>query len=375
MVLNSNCGDVFIYASTIDKKTVSDIQFIANANIGQSNVVAMPNAYTKLDCVKGITMHISDKIVPHLLGEDIGCGVLLLKTSIRFLDYPDEALSDIIHTEVIKYNNTSFNFDSLHCWNKLSKDTQDEIRRTINNFGYAPHFVEAYENGYLAVHCGCSDIGRIVARHYSLLAIEHINKLLRKLSTKNLQPAELDKQQKYYISLIANNLCYLTKKDADDYLHDVSIIQDLARINRRNIATKITMSLCGIIYDQIDSTHNSYSNGILRNGAISAKKDERCVILLNSHDGILVCKGKGNEDWNCSAPAGAGNNRPKHEALNSFSSLYLEDGISEEVLCTYKSALDEAPIAYKDCEEIMKCITPTVDVINHLWPIYTFKIT
>ena len=175
---------------------------------------------------------------------------------------------------------------------------------------------------------------------------------------------------------VQRDLCYLTGSDMEDYLHDVAIMQQFANDNRYAMLNAICKGMGGKIVQHISSIHNyiDVENRILRKGAISAQKDEILVIPLNMRDGLLVCKGKGNPEWNYSAPHGAGRLYSRSNAKKLFTVEEYEmemEGIYST--CINEGTLDEAPFAYKDYREIMECIEPTVDILDRLIPIFNFK--
>lgn len=384
IILDSKYGEVKIYAETIEQEAISQIVNMANSSLGENaNIRIMPDAHAGAACVIGTTMKIIDKVCPNLVGVDIGCGVDLVKTDINFSERFDE-LDNVIRTYIpfgmeVHDNEVYFPFEELYCWNNLGKDVQDRARKAMGTLGGGNHFIEAYENGYLAVHSGSRNIGLAVAKYYQTLAEKRTNEYNRKLLTEVLQiipPKERENWIKTHKISIDKDLCYLTGIGMQDYLYDVGIMQKFAVQNRQTMLYDIVNNMNGAIIDKLTSTHNyiDLNNMILRKGAISAQKDELLVIPLNMRDGILICKGKGNEDWNYSAPHGAGRLYSRSKAKELFSvDEYAKTMKGIFSTCISESTLDEAPFAYKNYEEIIKCIEPTVEIIERLIPIYNFK--
>lgn len=243
------------------------------------------------------------------------------------------------------------------------------------------HFIEAYEGGWLAVHSGSRNIGYKVAKYYQDLAKKRLcdyshHQLMEQLKT--IEPKEREQWLAAHRVSIDAELAYLTGQDMEDYLHDVKELQLFANHNRYAMLYRITHALdsnIGVIA-HINSIHNyiDTENMILRKGAISAKFGEMLVIPLNMRDGLLLCRGKGNGDWNQSAPHGAGRLYSRSKAKENFTvEEYKEAMVGIYSSCINESTLDEAPFVYKNFEEIMECITPTVEIINRLIPIYNFK--
>lgn len=378
--------DVVIYAKTIEDQAIDQIKKMADSPLGKdAHIRIMPDAHAGAGCVIGTTMHITDKVCPNLVGVDIGCGVSLVQTYIDFgsrLDELDAVIRssipfgmDVHSTEKIWERD----FEELRCWDKLDKATQERAKCTLGTLGGGNHFIEAYENGYIAVHSGSRNIGLKVAQYYQNLAVKRIKEYNHSLRMEQLQFIEPVMRQQWLSEhhiTIDPDLCYLTGQDMDDYLHDVAILQEFAEQNRWIMLYAIVSAMGGEIDYCIDSVHNyiNVKEMILRKGAISAQQGQFLVIPLNMRDGLLICRGKGNTEWNCSAPHGAGRLYSRAQTKKIFTvEEYVEsmDGIYST--CINESTLDEAPFAYKDYQEIIDCIGPTVDIVDRFIPIYNFK--
>lgn len=384
--LESKYGNVTVYAQTIEQEAVSQVLTMANSPLGENaHIRIMPDAHAGAGCVIGTTMKVTDKVCVNLVGVDIGCGVDLVKTDIDFknrLPELDEVIrKNIPHGMEVHENEVYFDFSKLLCWDKLTKEVQDRAKRAMGTLGGGNHFIEAYRNGYIAVHSGSRNIGLAVAKYYQGLAEkrteEHNHKVLKE-QLQSIPPVEREAWLKQNKISVARDLCYLTGQDMQDYLHDVAIMQEFANQSRFTMLNTIATAMGGKIIRHIQSIHNyiDIDTMILRKGAISAKKDEILVIPLNMRDGMLICKGKGNADWNYSAPHGAGRLYSRSKAKELFSVEKYADTMEQAGIyttCVNENTLDEAPFAYKDYREIMECIEPTVEILGQITPIYNFK--
>ena len=384
ILYNSKHGEVIVYAKTIEQEAVSQILEMANSPLGENaNIRIMPDCHAGAGCVIGTTMKITDKVCPNLVGVDIGCGVDLVHTNI---DFSANLLKlDRVIREKIPYGmNThkeqrDWHFEELRCWEYLDKDTKALAKTSLGTLGGGNHFIEAYKDGWLSVHSGSRNIGFKVAQYYQKLAekrIKECNVVLLKEKLKSIEPTHRESWLKNNRLSVNKDLSYLTGQDMDDYLHDVSIMQRFANDNRETMLLDIIGVMGGEVIEYVSSVHNyiDTQNMILRKGAISAKKDEILVIPLNMRDGLLFCKGKGNPEWNYSAPHGAGRLYSRSKAKEIFTVEEYEremNGIFST--CINTSTLDEAPFAYKNYEEIMQCIEPTVEILDRLIPIFNFK--
>lgn len=378
-------GLIKMYAKTAEEEAIKQIIEMANSPLGENaNLRIMPDCHSGKGCVIGTTMKITDKVCPNLVGVDIGCGVDLIKTDICFNDRLQE-IDNIVREYVPFGMNThksikEWNFQRLRCWKNLDKRTKDLAYTALGSLGGGNHFIEAYNDGYLSVHSGSRNIGYKVAEYYQNLAEKEIMSKKKNIIEIELKNIETQKRQEW---LKSNNLsnfnkdfCYLQGKNMEDYLYDIKIMQEFAQDNRMTILRTIIKEMGGTILDHISSIHNyiDIDTMILRKGAISAKKNEKLVIPLNMKDGLLICVGKGNEDWNFSAPHGAGRLYSRAKAKETFTlEQYQNEMKGIFSTCINENTLDEAPFAYKNYTEILECIQPTVEIENRLIPIFNFK--
>lgn len=385
MILNSKNGDIVVYAQTIEQEAISQILAMANSPLGENaKIRIMPDAHAGAGCVIGTTMKITDKVCPNLVGVDIGCGVDLVKTDIDFASRLEE-LDAVIRKHIpygmeVREKEMAFpKLNQLLCWDKLPAETRERAERALGTLGGGNHFIEAYEDGWISVHSGSRNIGLAVAKYYQKLAEKRISEQNYRLLHEEMLKVEPSKREawlKEHKISVATDLSYLTGQDMEDYLHDVGIMQEFANQNRYTMLFIITQVMKGNMIQHIQSIHNyiDLDTMTLRKGAISAKKGETLVIPLNMRDGILICEGKGNEEWNCSAPHGAGRlySRSKSKELFSVEDFKeTMEGIFST--CIGESTIDESPFAYKDYKEIMECIEPTVTIKERLIPIFNFK--
>lgn len=388
--LKTNNGNVVkVFAKTIEHDAFQQIKNMANFEAYvDSKIRVMPDCHAGAGCTIGTTMTIDDKITPNLVGVDIGCGMLTIKLKDTAIDVV--GLDEVIDKHVPSGFNThdsskaKFNFDEIRCGKHV-----DLVRgsKSLGTLGGGNHFIEVGQGSdgtyFLIIHSGSRNLGNQVARYYQNLAWKNVNemKTVREQMIKKLKSegksatiaAELKKIQKPRAN---KELAYLMGDDYDDYMHDMKLIQEYAVLNRRTMANIIISNMGWSEDSSFETIHNyiDFKRRILRKGAVRAEKGELLLIPINMRDGSLVCIGKGNEDWNYSAPHGAGRllSRSKAKAkldLDEFKSQ-MTDVYTTSV---GQSTLDEAPDAYKSIDEIKECITDTVDIVDTLKPIFNFK--
>lgn len=387
MEFNSKYGKINIFAQTIEQEAISQIIQMANSPVGENaHIRIMPDAHAGVGCTIGTTMKITDKVCPNLVGVDIGCGVLLVNTDIRFenrLDELDEIIRELVPNgfAIQEYEIVSDEFVGLkdmYCWSELSEEAKSRALRSIGTLGGGNHYIEAYNNGWLCVHSGSRNLGIQVCKYYQKFAESEMKH--PKVSQEELDLVPKQEREAYIKAKmpqkVPKELAYLSGDSMEMYLHDMEIAQKYAAENRARIVDEIVIAMRGTLLGKIESVHNyiDMESMILRKGAISAKYGEYCVIPMNMRDGVLICKGKGNEDWNCSAPHGAGRLYSRSKAKELFTvDEYAKSMEGIYTTCVSQDTLDEAPFVYKDMNEIMDCIKPTVKAIDRLVPIYNFK--
>ncbi|MCL2200379.1 MAG: RtcB family protein [Oscillospiraceae bacterium] len=387
-----------VFTKNAEQSAITQIEHLLNQEfINGSKVRVMPDCHAGMGCTVGATMTITDKVVPNLVGVDIGCGMetVLLKDKRIELGQLDKAIHQYIpagfniRKEAHHYN-SEINLSDLRCGGRV------DLRRatlSIGTLGGGNHFIELDkdEDGqlYLVVHSGSRNLGKQVCDYYQELAAK------ARVETLGLSKAQIDKTIENMksegrageISDVKNRLkeqrkkvdrvlAYLEGPAFDDYLHDMAIVQKYAVLNRKAMVKELEKRMNFKIADQFTTIHNyiDLKSMILRKGAISAQEGERVLIPMNMRDGSLICVGKGNEDWNCSAPHGAGRIMSRTQAKNSISMSQFEKSMKGIYTSTVnRSTLDEAPFAYKPMDEIISNIGDTVDIVKKITPVYNFK--
>ena len=386
------------YTDLIEDGAIEQIRELCDTEAyGDTKIRIMPDVHAGKGCTIGTTMTVTDKISPSLVGVDIGCGmytVCLGKIDIELEHFDEAAHSIPCGTKTWEGRLERFDLESLRCYRGL-RDTR-RLERSIGTLGGGNHFIEVDEddegNKYLVIHSGSRNLGTQVADIYQTLAVdmnlygadyfEKRDELIRTYKAEGRRAEIQDALKQMASERVARDttlppdLCYLEGKYMEDYLHDVDICQRFATRNREKMA-ELLLEMTGL--EPLDSFHTVHNyidvdEMILRKGAVSAHKGERLLIPINMRDGALICVGRGNADWNFSAPHGAGRLMSRSDA---FATLSMEeysrqmDGIFST--CINEYTLDESPMAYKSLEDIVENITPTADIICRIKPIYNFK--
>lgn len=389
-IKNSIDNKTIIYAETFEYEAYDQLKELCNFEAYlDSKIRIMPDAHAGKGCVVGTTMTISNKVTPNLVGVDIGCGMLTVELKDSIIDFSklDKVISNKIPSGFSVHDRakSSFDFSNLRCSNHV------DLKRallSIGSLGGGNHFIEVdysekTHKYYLVIHSGSRKLGGDVCKYYQDLAFQKVNEmkkvkeeLIKKLKSEGREK-EIDSQLKLIIKPSANkDLAFLSGSDFDDYLNDMALVQKFAILNRKTMADIIIKEMGFNESERFETIHNyiDFKRMILRKGAVSAEYGEKLLIPINMRDGSLICVGKGNEDWNFSAPHGAGRlmSRSKAKELINLEEYKLSmNGIYSTSVC--RSTLDEAPQAYKSMEEIIKAIEPTVDIIDIIKPEYNFK--
>ena len=386
------------YAKTIEIEAREQIRRMCNYEFTRdSKVRIMPDVHAGAGCTIGTTMTVVDKAVPNVVGVDIGCGMYTVKLNERDIDFAvvDEA-AHFIPSGRNTWDGRQENFDltELCCYRNL-KDTR-RLVRSLGTLGGGNHFIEIDRSSdgtnYLVVHSGSRNLGKQVAEYYQKLAIdlahgkadlfqqrENLIRTYKELGRRTeIKSAlkELDKSFQARKSEVPADLCFVYGKYFEQYLHDVALCQKFARRNRELIA-HILMKRAGLTaVDEFHTIHNyiDVDEMILRKGAIAAHVGERVLIPINMRDGSILAVGKGNPDWNYSAPHGAGrlfSRSDAKELLDMEEYRAVMDGIY--TTSVNESTLDESPMAYKSLDDIVDTIEPTAEIVEVLKPVYNFK--
>ena len=386
------------YASVIENDAIEQIQRMCDYEFtAGSKVRIMPDVHAGKGCTIGTTMTVIDKAVPNVVGVDIGCGMYTVNLGNIEIDF--EKLDEVCHfipsgMNVWQGRHENFDLQKLRCFREL-KDSR-RLERSLGTLGGGNHFVEVDKASdgtkYLVIHTGSRNLGTQVAEIYQKLAVdlnrgmedyfEQRNEIIRTYKEQGrrseIQAAlkEIAWKKANGPTSIPEDLCYLYGKYFDDYLADVEICQQFAKRNREIIA-EIILEKCGLTaIDAFHTIHNYIDTEemILRKGAIAAHKGEKVLIPINMRDGSVLAVGKGNPEWNYSAPHGAGRVMSRAGARKSLSlDEYQKEMEGIYTTSVNEYTLDEAPMAYKSLNDIIDIIGESVDVIEVLKPIYNFK--
>lgn len=387
--------DLKIFTENIEPEAINQIyELIKLAPFKDARVRIMPDVHYGKGCVVGFTSTTNDKIIPNVIGVDIGCGMLTVKLGKQNLDVAglDKFIRNTIPagSNIHKHYKETDLIKNLRCFNEL--ENMDKLYCSLGTLGGGNHFIEidVDDSGeyYLVIHSGSRNLGQQVATIYQKQAIlmcktaaqndkQEARKALIKEGKISEIPDTLKQISKHYYDLtkIPANQCHLWGVQRDNYINDVKVCQEFARQNRNAIAYSILKYIGVNNVKTFDTIHNYIdNNGIIRKGSISAQKGEEVIIPMNMRDGCLIAVGKGNPDWNYSAPHGAGRLYSRKDMTN----LFTVDEFQKEMEGIYStsvssSTIDESPMAYKPMEEIVSLISPTVDIVKVIKPVYNFK--
>lgn len=396
MIIQGKVASAIAYASVIEQEAIDQIRRMCDYDFTSGSTIRiMPDVHAGKGCTIGTTMTIHDKAVPNVVGVDIGCGMYTVRLNEREVDFArfDEAAHYVPSgMHVWEGRKEPFDLESLRCFRAL-KDTR-RLQRSLGTLGGGNHFIEIDRANdgalYLVIHTGSRNLGKQVAEHYQRLAVElnqGCEEYFKKRDAliaeykaagrrKEIQSALNELHWANKPLTIPEDLCYVYGEYLDDYLHDVEICQRFARRNRELIA-EILLTRAELTGDEAFHTIHNYIDTqemILRRGAIAAHKGEKVLIPINMRDGSVLAIGRGNPDWNYSAPHGAGRLMSRSTAFQSLSmEAYAEAMKDVYTTSVNPDTLDEAPMAYKSLEDIVGVIQDSVDVIDIMKPIYNFK--
>lgn len=399
-------SDLKIFTENVEGKALEQINtLIKQPAFAYCKVRIMPDVHAGAGCVIGFTADLGDKVIPNIVGVDIGCGMGVLELGKRDVDLAK--LDDVIrkyvpsgmnvHEEV--YGDAAeIIIRQLYCKDKLRN--VEWIEKSVGTLGGGNHFIELDidddGNKYLIIHSGSRNLGKQVAEIYQQMAVDDISgksnfkedskKLIKEYKEsgreKEISKAIKELRESYENSNLLNipkELCYLTGEHREMYLHDMKLCQEFAHINRNTMQAIIAFNMGWGISEKtprFETIHNyiEHDTNMVRKGAISAKKGERLLIPMNMRDGCIIGIGKGNEDWNMSAPHGAGRVMSRSKAKERISLSDFEKSM-EGIYTTSvnQSTIDESPMAYKPTDEILGNIKDTVEIERIIKPIYNFK--
>ncbi len=387
-----------VYATTLEDGAAKQIQTLCDfAPFSDSKIRIMPDVHAGMGCTIGTTMTIKDKVVPGMVGVDIGCGMETVQLAEKEIDFA--LLDRVIHNNIPSgrdirslphKNSEEIDLTALKCAEKVNLN---RAYRSIGTLGGGNHFIEVDKddegNLYLVVHSGSRHIGNQVARYYQQQAAWQImgasdydiSAIVEKMKSEgNLQEIKAVtkqiKQKRKENLPFHKDLAYVTGQLFEDYIHDMKLIQHFATLNRKTMVDIILEKTGLTAVDSFTTIHNyiDTENMILRKGAVSARKGQKLLIPINMRDGALICTGKGNPECNCSAPHGAGRLMSRRKAFDILSmEQYKKEMEGIYTTSVNSDTLDESPMAYKPIDEILFNITPTAEIYKIIKPVYNFK--
>ena len=408
--------DVKIFTDNIEDKALQQIQELLSIDVfSDKKIRIMPDVHAGAGCVIGFTGNLGDKVIPNIVGVDIGCGMRVVKlgklNGIDFHAFNEHINANVpsgmsvrddkhgfrplLPDETDIYREAKELLNSLYCYRSLKNI--DRIKKAIGSLGGGNHFIELDKddegNVYLVIHTGSRNLGKQVAEFYQEKAIRHLTPGADDLEESIAQLIEdykaagrrqeihgaikrMRKEFKEAEPSLPPGLCYVEGTTREEYLHDMRLCQRWAVLNRTLIAMLLLKFFPDVeAFEQFESVHNYISDdNMIRKGSISAMKGEKCIIPLNMRDGSLICIGKGNDDWNCSAPHGAGRVLSRSQAYKQITmedfEASMKDVYSESV---NDFTRDESPMAYKPAQEIIANIGDTVEIQTVIRPIFNFK--
>ena len=392
--------DLKIFASCIEQEAIDQVdRLLAQPAFESAKVRIMPDVHAGSGCTIGFTADLGDKVIPNVVGVDIGCGMFVAKLGNIEIDFDklDLAIRKNIPSGKNVHESCKYKFPLLkemHCYRHL-KDTK-RIERSIGTLGGGNHFIEIDQDDegdkYLVIHSGSRNLGKQVADYYQNLAwdlmqgkhelfkvqTELVERYKAEGRRKEIQDAikQLHLEFETTVPNVPKDLAYLTGDYRSMYLHDMYICQEYAYHNRAGMAISLFNAMDWTPQLSFTTIHNyiDLESNIIRKGAVSAKKGEVLIIPMNMRDGSLICIGKGNEDWNYSAPHGAGRLMSRTKARETLSlSNFANEMAGIYTTSVSEETLDEAPMAYKPMEEIIPHLEPTVTIERIIKPVYNFK--
>ncbi len=408
--------DVKIFTDNIEENALEQIKELLSIDLfSDKKIRIMPDVHAGAGCVIGFTGDLGDKVIPNIVGVDIGCGMRILNlgklSEIEFHAFHEHIRGNVPSGMIVREDRFGFKplvgeemeiyreaeqlVTELHCYREL-KDSR-RINKAIGSLGGGNHFIELdkddEENVYHVIHTGSRNLGKQVADIYQAKAVKHLTdgadefeetikhtieeyKAAGRRSELQSVIKKMRKEHQEAEPRLPAALCYVEGEGREHYLHDMRLCQRWAVLNRKLISLLLLRFFPGVVVkEEFESVHNYISDeNIIRKGSISAAEGERCIIPLNMRDGSLLCTGKGNPDWNCSAPHGAGRVLSRTQA---YEKITMEDfeasmqGIYSESVNDFTR--DESPMVYKSAEEIIANIGETVNINTIIRPIFNFK--
>ena len=390
-------NEAIVYASTVEDQALEQLQTICDMEIYRdARIRIMPDVHAGAGCTIGTTMTLHGSVTPNMVGVDIGCGMETAMIKEKEIDFEklDQLIKEKIPSGMNIRDSRHPNADlidvfDLRCISRV-EHLEKELK-AVGTLGGGNHFIEADKddegNLYIVIHSGSRHLGKEVAEIYQDLAYKQVNGISKEQIRRKIDLLKAQGKEKEIGSMfqeikkdaftgIPKELSYVTGELFDDYIHDMKIMQEFAMINRKTMMDIIVEGMGLTVIDQFTTIHNylDTENMILRKGSVSAQKGEKLLIPINMADGSLICIGKGNADWNCSAPHGAGRLMSRSQAMKTLSlEEYRKQMEGIYTTTATVKTLDESPMAYKGMDEIVENIAPTAEIIKIIRPVYNFK--
>ena len=397
LIINGKHNAAIVYTDNIENTAHEQLEAVCDAPyLADCKVRVMPDVHAGKGCTIGTTMTIHGKVVPNMVGVDIGCGMYTVKLEDKSIDFNE--LDATIRKHIPSgraVRSDVHQFAEQVDLNELQMASMcdiDRAYRSIGSLGGGNHFIEVDKDNdghlYLVIHSGSRHLGVQVADYYQDAAYwqlsgkkkQNINAVIAELKAQGRHKEISETVKKLKVELkeseISRDMAYVSGLLFDDYIHDMRITQHFAMLNRKAMADEIIRNMRLTVADEFTTIHNYIDTDamILRKGAVSAKAGEQLLIPINMRDGSLLCVGKGNPDWNQSAPHGAGRLMSRKKAKEKLDLGDYRDAMSGIFsTCINNGTLDEAPMAYKSMDAILKHIEPTVGVVKVIKPVFNFK--
>lgn len=368
-----------IYAQSVDSESYAQVLAMCNVKeLEGSSIKMMPDMHAAAGCTVGTSMTVSDKVNPAYVGSDIGCGMQVYKLKETEIDFA--AFDDVIRTyvpsgaDIYPRSNPIIKeipLDKLRCYPCLRHDT---VVRSIGTLGGGNHFIEVDKSMdgslYLVIHSGSRRLGKDVALYHQKMAF---------FTHHGISEEEVLKKRLRFSDVKTNVLaetCFLSGEGLEGYFNDMNIAVKYAELSRKHMGEVLIEKLGLTVEDTFTTVHNyvDTEHGILRKGAVSAQDGEILIIPINMRDGSLICRGKGNKDWNFTAPHGAGRLMKRSDAKATITlEEYREAMKGIYSTSVGESTIDESPMAYRGIDDILDTIEPTADIVDIITPVYNFK--
>lgn len=394
--LKGKYNEAKIFTDVVDEASISQVLLLLNQEfVSGSRIRLMPDIHAGSGCTIGTTMTITDKIVPNLVGVDIGCGMEVIRVKEKHIEL--QKLDKLIYEKIPSGFNIrekahryfkDINLEDLYCYKQID---MRRAEKSLGTLGGGNHFIEANRddegNIYMVVHSGSRHLGLEVANYYQDEGYKELNGSAQKDVDNlimDLKSQGRHKEIQKSIAALKNTkrtnipkqLAYVSDGLFIQYIHDMKIIQKYAELNRQAMMDEMIKGMKLHVVDQFTTIHNYIDTDamILRKGAVSAKCGETLLIPINMRDGSLICTGKGNDEWNQSAPHGAGRLMSRSAAKQSFTvSEFKKQMEGIYTTSVNRDTLDECPMAYKGIDDIVNNIDDTVEIDRMIKPIYNFK--